>query len=160
MMQAMNEDEHTRVGLFVGTFDPFTIGHDEIVRRALPLFDRLVIGVGENPEKHHMFSLQERLEAIRSLYAHDKRVQVVSYCDLAVDLAKRVGAHYVVKGVRSVQDFEYERVQADYNRKLGGLETLLLYASPAMASISSTAYRELVFFHKDASWMLPGREDD
>lgn len=156
----MKEDEHIRVGLFVGTFDPFTIGHDEIVRRALPLFDRLVIGVGENPEKKHMYSLQERVDAIQTLYAHEKRVQVVSYCDLAVDLARRVGAHYVVKGVRSVQDFEYERVQADYNKRLGGLETLLLYASPDMTCISSTAYRQLVYFHKDASWMLPGREGE
>ena len=125
----MNQDQKQRIGLFVGSFDPFTIGHDEIVRRALPLFDKLVIGVGDNPRKQHAYSIEERVNAIQRLY---------------------------VKGVRSVQDFEYERVQADYNRKLGGLETLLIYASPEMTSISSTAYRELVHFHKDASWMLPG----
>lgn len=152
----MNQDQNQRIGLFVGSFDPFTIGHDEIVRRALPLFDKLVIGVGDNPRKQHAYSIEERVNAIQRLYSDEKSIEVIPYNDLAIDLAQRVGAHYVVKGVRSIQDFEYERVQADYNRKLGGLETLLIYASPEMTSISSTAYRELVHFHKDASWMLPG----
>lgn len=146
-------------GLFVGSFDPFTIGHDDIVRRALPLFDRLVIGVGVNPEKHCMFSAEERICAIEKLYADEPKIEVTSYSDFSVDLAHRVGAHFIVKGVRTMQDFEYEQVQAEFNRKLGNVETLLLYAKPEYMSISSTAVRTLLAFGKDVSWMLPKSEN-
>lgn len=142
-------------GLFVGTFDPFTIGHADIVRRALPLFGHLVIGVGTNPHKHCMFTAEARVEAIRKIYADEPRIEVVTYEDFAIDLAKRVGAQYIVKGVRSVKDFEYERDQAEFNKRLGNIETLLLYADPTMTAISSSAVRELLQFGKDASWMLP-----
>ncbi len=140
----------TRVALFAGSFDPFTIGHADIVRRALPLFDRLVIVVAVNPEKRHMFTVDERVEAIRNLYRGDGRVEVVAHEGMMADLARQVGARFNVRGVRSVIDFEYEKVEADYNKRLGDLETVLLYSSPALASVSSTAYRQLVFFHKDA----------
>lgn len=139
-----------RVALFAGSFDPFTIGHADIVRRALPLFDRLVIVVAVNPEKRHMFTAEERVEAIRALYRGDDRVTVMAHGGMMADLARQVGARYNVRGVRSVIDFEYEKVEAEYNKRLGGLETVLLYSSPALASVSSTAYRQLVFFHKDA----------
>ncbi|MFQ7112638.1 pantetheine-phosphate adenylyltransferase [Hallella bergensis] len=147
---------HT-TALFVGTFDPFTIGHADIVERTLQLVDKLVIGVGVNPDKHTMFSSGERIGAIRSLYADEPRVSVVTYSDLAVDLAKRVGAKFIVRGVRSVKDFEYERDQAEYNKRLGNVETLLLYADPTLTAVSSSAYRQLIYFQKDASWMLPGK---
>lgn len=142
-------------GLFVGSFDPFTIGHADIVRRALPLFGHLVIGVGTNPRKHYMFTAESRVEAIRKIYADEPRIEVVTYEDFAIDLAKRVGAQYIVKGVRSVKDFEYERDQAEFNKRLGNIETLLLYADPTMTAISSSAVRELLQFGKDARWMLP-----
>mgnify|MGYP002732771104 CR=1 FL=1 len=144
-------------GLFVGSFDPFTIGHDDIVRRALPLFTKLVIGVGVNPEKHCMFPAEERIGAIQRLYRDEPKIEVVGYTDFSVDLAHRVGAQFIVKGVRTVTDFEYEQVQAEYNRRLGNIETLLLYAKPEYMSISSTAVRTLLEFHKDVSWMLPRR---
>ena len=149
---------HT-TALFVGTFDPFTIGHADIVERTLQLVDKLVIGVGVNPDQHTMFSSAERLSAIRSLYADEPRVSVVTYSDLAVDLAKRVGAKFIVRGVRSVKDFEYERDQAEYNKRLGNVETLLLYADPTLTAVSSSAYRQLIYFQKDASWMLPGKRE-
>lgn len=144
-----------RTGLFVGSFDPFTIGHADIVQRALPLLDRLVIGVGINPDKHTMLSPEERVKIIRDLYADDARVTVEAYSDLTVDLAKRVGAQFFVRGVRSVKDFEYERDLADCNKRLGNVETILLYADPTLTAVSSSVYRQLVYFNKDASWMLP-----
>lgn len=147
-----------KTGLFVGSFDPFTIGHDNIVRRAAALFDRLVIGVGDNPGKHCMFPIEERVNAIRDLYSDDPRIQVTSYSDFTIDLAQRVGAQYIVKGVRSSIDFEYERIQNDFNHRLGGIETILLYADPSMTSISSSAVRQLLHFHKDASWMIPKKK--
>lgn len=154
----MQQSPNPPTALFVGTFDPFTIGHADIVQRTLELIGQVVIGVGINPDKHTLFSPRERLEAIRTLYADEPRIRVEAYSDLAIDLAKRVGARYIVRGVRSVKDFEYERDQAEYNKRLGNVETLLLYADPTLSAISSSAYRQLSFFHKDASWMLPDRK--
>lgn len=154
----MQQKASLSTALFVGTFDPFTIGHADIVRRALRFADRLVIGVGVNPDKHTMFAPEERVEAIRELYTDEPRVSVEAYSDLAIDLAQRTGAQFFVRGVRSVKDFEYERDQAEYNKRLGNVETLLLYADPTLTAISSSAYRQLVYFHKDASWMLPKRK--
>ncbi len=144
-----------KTGIFVGTFDPFTIGHDSIVRRALPLFDQLVIGVGYNEHKQTMYSVEERVEAIQSLYAHEPKISVEAYSGLTVDFASSVDAQYIIKGVRSVKDFEYEREQADINRQLTGIETLLLFAEPQLASISSSVVRELKHFGKDVSSLLP-----
>ena len=144
-----------KTGIFVGSFDPFTIGHDAIVRRALPLFDRLVIGVGYNERKQYMYSQDERIRSISRLYANDPRVAVKVYNDLTIDFARREGAQYIIKGVRSVKDFEYEREQADINRRIGGIDTLLLYAAPDMASVSSSLVREMIHFGKDVSDSLP-----
>lgn len=154
----IKENDNVRTGLFAGSFDPFTIGHADIVRRALGLFDRLVIAVAVNPAKHCLFSVEERVEAIRQLYADNPRISVLSYDGLMADLAQQVGARFYVRGVRSVADFEYEKVQAEYNERLGSLETVLLYASPSLAAVSSSAYRTLVYFHKDASWMIPKKQ--
>ena len=144
-----------KTGIFVGTFDPFTIGHDSIVRRALPLFDQLVIGVGYNEHKQTMASIEERVEAIKSLYAQEPKISVEAYSDLTVDFASHVHAQYIIKGVRSVKDFEYEREQADVNSQLMGIETLLLFAEPHLASISSSVVRELKHFGKDVTSFLP-----
>ena len=144
-----------KTGIFVGSFDPFTIGHDAIVRRALPLFDRLVIGVGYNERKQYMYSQDERIRSISRLYANDPRVAVKVYNDLTIDFARREGAQYIIKGVRSVKDFEYEREQADINRRIGGIDTLLLYAAPDMASVSSSLVREMIHGGKDVSDFLP-----
>lgn len=146
-----------RTGLFVGSFDPFTIGHKSVVDRVLPLFDRVVIGVGVNERKQYMLTVEERVAAIRQLYAGDGRVVVESYSDLTVDFAQRHGAQFVVKGVRNVRDFEYERDQADINRCLTGLETLLIYAEPGLDSVSSSVVRELNHFGKDTSMFVPKR---
>ena len=140
----------------MGTFDPFTIGHDSIVRRALPLFDRLVIGVvGDNVNKPNMRPAQERLAAIASLYCDQPAIEVKTFYGLAMDFAKSEGAQFIVKGVRSVTDFEYEQWQADFNRRIGGIETILLYTEPQLASVSSSALRELSHFGVDVSPYLP-----
>jgi pantetheine-phosphate adenylyltransferase len=145
-----------RTGIFVGSFNPFTIGHDSIVRRALPLFDRLVIGVvGDNVHKPDLPSAEERMQAIHDVYADEPRVEVKPYHGLAMDFAKTEGAQYIVKGVRSVSDFEYEQWQADFNRKLGGIETILFYTEPELASVSSSAIRELAHFGVDVSPYIP-----
>ena len=145
-----------RTGLFTGSFDPFTIGHDDIVRRALPLFDRLVIGVVEaNANKHHSLSADERRQQIAHLYRDEPKVEVRVYSSLAVELAKSIGARYIIKGVRSVKDFEYEREQAEVNRQISGVETLLLPADPRLAAISSSMVRELAHFGYDVTPFLP-----
>lgn len=148
-----------RTGVFVGSFDPFTIGHDSIVIRALGLFDRLVIGVvGDQVHKPDMAPATERMKAIQELYADEARIEVKPYYGLAVDFAKAEGAHYIVKGVRSVKDFEYEREQADINRQISGIETVLLFAEPQYASVSSSVVRELRHFGRDVNEFLPQKK--
>lgn len=144
----------------MGSFDPFTVGHDSIVTRALPLFDRLVIGVvGDQVHKPDMPSAEERMKAIKELYKDEPAIEVKPYYGLAVDFAKAEGAHFIVKGVRSVKDFEYEREQADINRQIsGGIETLLLFAEPELASVSSSMVRELKHFSVDVSPYLPQKK--
>lgn len=145
-----------RTGVFVGSFNPFTVGHNSIVTRALPLFDRLVIGVvGDQVHKPDMPSAEERIKAIADIYQNEPRIEVKPYYGLAVDFAKSENAHFIVKGVRSVKDFEYEREQADVNRQLSGVETILLFAEPQYSSISSTMVRELQHFGVDISEFLP-----
>ena len=148
-----------KTGIFVGSFNPFTIGHDSIVRRALPLFDRLVIGVvGDNVHKPDMPTAEERMQVIRDLYADDSRIEVKPYNGLAMDFAKVENAQFIVKGVRTMSDLEYEQWQADFNRKLGGIETILLYTEPDLASVSSSAVRELQHFGVDVSDYLPKKK--
>ena len=143
-----------KTGVFVGSFNPFTIGHESIVRRSLALFDKLVIGVGVNTAKEDNEG-ESRVGQIALLYADEPRVEVRSYTDLTVDFARREGAQFIVKGVRSVKDFEYEREQADINRRLSGLETILLFAEPGMEAVSSSLVRELQRFGRDVSEFLP-----
>ncbi len=141
----------------MGSFDPYTIGHDHIVQRALPLFDRLIIGVGVNERKQYMQSAEIRKRKIQELYRNEKKITVKTYSDLTIDFAHREMADFIIKGVRSVKDFEYEREQADINKRIGHIDTLLLFADPGMESISSSMVRELVHFGKDVRQFLPKR---
>ncbi len=147
------------IALFPGSFDPFTVGHADIVRRALPLFDRLIIAVGINPSKHGEQTAVQRVESIATLYRKEPRIEVRSYSSLTVDFASECGARYIVRGVRSPIDFEYERNMAEVNRRLSGVETVILCADPALAYISSSLVRELEAFGRDVSEYLPSASD-
>lgn len=144
-----------RIALFPGTFDPFTIGHDALVRRALNIVDELYIAIGINTEKRTMLTLDERMERIATLYQGEPRIHVVSYEGLTTDFAQSIGAKFIVRGVRNTIDFEYERNIADINRMLTGIDTLLLISEPEYAAISSSMVRELAHFGKDISKYLP-----
>ena len=145
----------TRTALFPGTFDPFTIGHAALVRRALSIVDELYIAIGINIGKHTMLTLDERMERISALYKDEPRIHVVSYEGLTTDFAQSIGAQFIIRGVRSSVDFEYERSIADVNRMLTGIDTLLLISEPQYAAISSSMVRELARFGKDISPYLP-----
>ena len=145
-----------KTGIFVGSFDPFTVGHDSIVQRSLSLFDRLVIGVvGDHGHTSSMRPAEERMEVIRNLYANVPAIEVKPFHGLAVEFACAENARFIVKGVRSTKDFEYEREQADINRQIAGVETILLFAEPHLSSVSSTMVRELQHFGVDVSEFLP-----
>lgn len=144
-----------KTAIFPGSFDPFTIGHAAIVERALPLFDHIVIGVGVNESKRTLLTPEARVAAIARLYAAEARVSVTAYADLTIDLARRCGAGYILRGLRSVKDFEYERDIANVNRRLSGIETVLLFTDPRFSDISSSVVRELIAFGKDVSEFLP-----
>ena len=141
--------------IFPGSFDPFTIGHYDIVKRGLALFDHIIIGIGHNSSKHSTFPLEERLQAIQQAFANEPRVKVVAYQGLTIDFAATHHAQCILRGVRSVQDFEYERNIAEANKQLSGIETILLYTRPEYAHISSTLLRDLHAHGKDISPYLP-----
>lgn len=141
--------------LFPGSFNPFTIGHQSLVDRVLPLFDRVVIAVGVNSEKRTGSSVEERIEAIRRLYADEPKVRVISYTGLTVDACKLEDARWMLRGVRSTVDFEYERTLADINRRISGIETLVLFTLPEYSSVSSSVVRELKSYGYDVSEYLP-----
>ena len=141
--------------IFPGSFDPFTIGHYDIVKRGLALFDHIIIGIGHNSSKHSTFPLEERLQAIQQAFANEPRVKVEIYQGLTIDFAAAHHAQCILRGVRSVQDFEYERNIAEANKQLCGIETVLLYTRPEYAHISSSLVRELHSYHKDITPYLP-----
>lgn len=141
--------------LFPGTFDPFTIGHASLVSRALPLCDRMVIAIGYNSAKHSAENIAGREAAIEAIYAGEPKVKVISYDGLTVDACRREGAGWMLRGVRSVADYEYERNLADINRSISGIETILLYSLPELSHISSSMVRELASHGHDVSKYLP-----
>lgn len=144
-----------RIAIFPGSFDPFTVGHASIVERGLSMFDRIVIGVGVNENKHSFYTIEQRVEAIKRIYNADSRIKVVAYKDLTVDLVKREKAAFILRGLRSVKDFEYERDIAAMNNRLSGVETVLLFTEARFSAISSSVVRELITYGKDVSDFLP-----
>lgn len=144
-----------RIALFPGTFDPFTIGHQSLVTRGLALVDEIIISIGINDKKQTYFSLDKRMESIYNLYKDEPRVKVMSYDSLTVDFAEKVGAEYIMRGIRTVNDFEYEKSIADVNRKLSGIETFILFTEPEHTHISSSIVRELLRYGKDISQFVP-----
>ena len=141
--------------IFPGSFDPFTKGHFDIVMRGLEIFDEIIIGIGINSTKKETFPLQQRLNDIQQYFAAEPRVQVHTYNGLTVDFAAQHNAQFILRGVRSTLDFEYERSMAEANKQLSGLETVLLYTRPEYAHISSTLVRDLHSHGKDIAAYLP-----
>lgn len=142
--------------LFAGSFNPFTIGHESIVKRTLCFADEVVIAIGINNAKENpKTETEERIQTIRSYFTDEPRVTVLTYEGLTVDFARQVQADVMVRGVRSVKDFEYEREMADVNRKISGMETILLFSEPELSAVSSSIVRELKAHGKDISKFLP-----
>ena len=143
-----------RIALFPGTFDPFTIGHESLVKRALMLMDEIVIAIGINEAKQTFFR-SKRLTTIRNYYKDESRIRAESYEGLTVDFALQVGAKDILRGIRSVNDFEYEKAVADLNRTISGIETFVLFTEPQLTHISSTLVRELLRYGRDISEFVP-----
>lgn len=145
-----------RICLFPGTFDPVTLGHTDIINRALPLFDKLYVGLGSNSSKVPMFSEEERLGWLREIYKDEPKIGVLAYEGLTVDCCKEVGANFILRGIRYVNDFEYEKAIADMNRSLkNNVETIFLTCLPKFTSIASTLIRDVIRNKGDISQFLP-----
>ena len=145
--------------LFPGSFDPFTKGHAALVKRALQLFDTVVVAIGYNEQKAGWLPISERVAAIEQLYKDEPRVKVLAYKGLTTDIAVKTGAVAILRGVRTMHDYEYEQQMATVNRQLTGIETILLFADPQLAHISSSIVRELAHFGQDISEYIPKNDE-
>ena len=142
--------------LFPGTFDPVTLGHVDIINRAIPLFDKIIVGIGKNTTKAPMFSAEQRLDWVKEIYKNEPRVEGAIYEGLTVDFCKKVNAGFILRGIRYVSDFEYEKTIADANRTLDkSIETIFLTGEPKYTSVASTIVRDILRNGGDASHFLP-----
>lgn len=141
--------------IFPGSFDPFTIGHYSIVTRGLGIFDQIIIAIGNNPAKKSFFPIEKRIEIAKMAFKDEPRVVVKAYNELTVDFAVQEEAGFILRGLRTTSDYEYEQIIADTNYKLSGIETVLLFTEAQYSSISSTITRELITYGKDVSDFLP-----
>ena len=145
-----------RIALFPGTFDHVTFGHLDIIERALPLFDKLFIGIGTNASKQAMFSAEQRIIWLRDIFKKEKKIEAVKYDGLTVECCKKVEANYILRGIRYVNDFEYEKAIADMNRSLDGhIETVFLTCLPKYTSVASTLVRDVIRNGGDVSQFVP-----
>ncbi|PSL32132.1 pantetheine-phosphate adenylyltransferase [Chitinophaga ginsengisoli] len=145
-----------RICLFPGTFDPITLGHTDVIDRSLDLFDEIVVGIGVNSAKTPMFSLEQRMQWIRDIYSHTPKVKVISYEGLTIKSCKEVGAQFILRGIRSIGDFEYEKAIADVNRMMdSSIETIFLSCSPRYSTLASSLVRDVLKYDGDASQLLP-----
>lgn len=145
-----------KIALFPGSFDPITIAHVDILKRALPLFDRIVVGIGLNSAKQNFLSAEKREEMVRTIFADQKTVDVRLYEGLTVDFCRKINAKYMVRGIRSASDFEYERAIAQINQTMmPEVETILLLSKPEYSAISSTIVRDILRNKGDVSPFVP-----
>lgn len=154
----MTPKSPNRKAFFPGSFNPFTRGHQSIVSRALSIFDSVVIAFGVNCDKADSGTAAANIRAVKELYRNRDDVEVISYSGLTVDAAKENGAGVILRGVRNISDFEYERDMADINRKISGIDTVILFSEPELGFISSSIVRELEHYGRDVSDMLPVNE--
>lgn len=145
-----------KIALFPGSFDPITIAHVDILQRSLPLFDRIVVGIGLNSSKQNFLSAQQREEIVKTIFAAYPNVEVQLYEGLTVDFCRKINAKYMVRGIRSAADFEYERAIAQINQSMmPEVETILLLSKPEYSAISSTIVRDILRNHGDVSPFVP-----
>ncbi|HNR17171.1 MAG TPA: pantetheine-phosphate adenylyltransferase [Chitinophagaceae bacterium] len=146
----------SRICLFPGTFDPLTLGHVDIINRALPLFDKIIVGIGLNAAKAPMFTPEQRLEWIREIYKDEERVEGAVYEGLTINYCQKIGANFILRGIRYVSDFEYEKTIADANRTLDKtIETIFLTGEPKYTSVASTIVRDIIRNGGNAAPFLP-----
>jgi pantetheine-phosphate adenylyltransferase len=145
-----------RICLFPGTFDPVTLGHIDIINRALPLFDKIVVGIGINSSKNPMFTAEQRMEWFNEIYKDEPRVESAVYEGLTIQYCEQIHAHFILRGIRFVSDFEYEKTIADANRTLDrSIETIFLTGEPKYTSVASTIVRDILKNGGNASPFLP-----
>ena len=145
-----------RICLFPGTFDPITKGHVDIIQRAVPLFDKLIIGIGLNSSKQPMFSIEQRCNWIEEIFKNNTRIEATGYEGLTIDYCKTINANYILRGIRSIGDFEYEKAIGDMNRMLSpNIETIFLACAPEYSTISSTVVRDVIKHKGDVTPFLP-----
>ncbi len=145
-----------RKAVFPGSFDPITIGHYSIVERAIPMFDEIVIAIGENTNKKYMFTLEQRIEHLKQAFGHFKKVSIMSYSGLTIDFCKKINAPYILRGLRNPNDFEYERAIAQMNKSMANdIETIFLVTEPKYTAINSTIVRDILLHGGNAEDFLP-----
>jgi len=144
-----------RIAVFPGSFDPFTIGHQSVLGKALPLFDVIYVGIGINSEKKSYFPLEKRIEWIKSIYKDEPKIKVATYDILTIDFCKQVSASYLLRGLRNTVDFEYEKTIAQMNYNIGDIETVFFITSPECSTISSSSIREILKYGGDVSKFIP-----
>lgn len=145
-----------KIAVFPGSFDPFTVGHESIVRRALDLFDRVIIAVGENAEKKNLFSIEMRLKMISKVFQGENRVEITRFSGLTVEFCRRHNASYIVRGLRTAADFEYERAMGHMNWKMAPeIDTVFLLTSTEHTPVNSTIVRDIIKHGGDASMFVP-----
>ena len=141
--------------IFPGSFDPITNGHDDILKRAIPLFDEIIIAVGVNVDKSYMFSIKKRIEFIDSVYKNENKIQIKSYKGLTVDFCKKNNISYILRGLRNPSDFEFEKTMAHLNNSMSQIETIFLLTSLENSFISSSLVREIIKNGGDYSPFVP-----
>lgn len=133
-----------RKAIFPGSFDPITLGHEDIIKRAIPLFDEIVIAIGVNAEKKYMFSLEERKQFIEETFKNESKISVVTYKGLTIDLCKKINANFILRGLRNPADFEFEKAIAHTNRRMSKIETVFLLTAAKTSYISSSIVRDVI----------------
>lgn len=144
-----------RRAIFPGSFDPITLGHVDIINRALPLFDEIIIAIGINSDKSYMFSLEDRIRFIQENYANEPKIKVETYTGLTIDFCKKINVDFILRGLRNPADFEFEKAIAQTNRKLSNIETVFLLTSATTSFISSSIVRDIIRNGGNASGFVP-----
>jgi pantetheine-phosphate adenylyltransferase len=145
-----------KIALFPGSFDPVTKAHVDIVKRSVGLFDKVYIGIGANSSKQGLLSIETREQMLRAVFKHDDRIHIVAYEGLTVNFCKSIGATYMIRGIRTVSDFEYEKAIAQMNHALvPDIESIFIVSKPGYSSISSTIVREIMRHHGDVAQFIP-----